>query len=119
MAEGRDLAKWIRCLADSEPGKRRAAAAQLHSAGATLFLSAARDWLKDPEFRELVSPFFANTVGEPDPENIPFSIGIAVQPENFEKIRAANGSPGWPMFRRTRMRWNSSSTGVSMRNSIF
>lgn len=93
MAEGRDLAKWIRCLADSEPGKRRAAAAQLHSAGATLFLSAARDWLKDPEFRELVSPFFANTVGEPDPENIPFSIGIAVQPENFEKIRAANGSP--------------------------
>ena len=26
-------------------------------------------------------------------KTIPFSIGIAVQPENFERIRAANGSP--------------------------
>ncbi len=93
MAEGRDLAEWIRRLADSDPGKRRAAAAQLHSVGATLFLSAAREWLKDPEFRNLVSPVFANATGEPSSENIPFSIGIAVQPENFERIRAANGSP--------------------------
>jgi hypothetical protein len=93
MAEGRDLAEWIRRLADSEPEKRRAAAAQLHSAGATLFLSATREWLNDPEFRNLVSPFFANATGEQGSENIPLSIGIAVQPENFERIRAANGSP--------------------------
>lgn len=92
MVEGRDLAEWIRSLADSDPAKRRAAAAQLHLAGATLFLSAAHEWFKDPEFRELVSPFFANAAGEPSTEN-PFSIGIAVQPENFERIRAANGSP--------------------------
>ncbi len=93
MAEGRDLAEWIRRLADSDPGKRRAAAAQLHSAGATLFLVVAREWLKDPEFRNLVSSVFANATGEPSSETIPFSIGIAVQPENFERIRAANGSP--------------------------
>ncbi|HEY6442364.1 MAG TPA: hypothetical protein VIY66_03380 [Candidatus Acidoferrales bacterium] len=93
MAEGRDLATWIRSLADSDPGKRLAAAAQLHSAGATLFLSAAREWLKDPEFRELVSPFFADATREPGSEDIPFSVGIAVQPESFERIRAANGSP--------------------------
>lgn len=93
MAEGPDLAEWIRSLADSDPGSRRAAAAQLHSAGATLFLCTAREWLKDPELRELVHPFFANPTGEPGWENIPFSIGIAVQPENFERIRTANGSP--------------------------
>lgn len=93
MAEVPDLARWIRSLADSDPRKRRAAAAQLHSAGVTLFLSTAREWLKDPELRELVSPSFANATGEPSSENIPFSIGIAVQPENFERIRAANGSP--------------------------
>ena len=93
MAEGRDLAKWIRSLADSDSGKRLAAAAQLRSAGATLFLSAAREWLKDPEFRELVSSFFANAINESSSANIPFSIGIAVQPESFARIHAANGSP--------------------------
>ncbi len=93
MPEGRDLAEWICRLADSDPGKRRAAAAQLHSAGAALFLSAAREWLKDAEFRELVRPFFTDAAGEPNRENISFSVGIAVQPENFERIRAANGSP--------------------------
>jgi hypothetical protein len=93
MPEGRDLAEWISQLGDSDPEERRAAAAQLHSAGATLFLSAAREWFKDAEFCELVRPFFADTGGEPNPGNILFSIGIAVQPQNFERIRAANGSP--------------------------
>lgn len=93
MAEGSDLNEWIRRLADSDPGKRRTAAAQLHSVGAALLLSAAREWFKQPEFRNLLSPFFANATDEPSSKNIPFSIGIAVQPENFERIRAANGSP--------------------------
>ena len=93
MPEGRDLAEWIRCLADFEPQKRRAAAAQLHLAGTMLFLSATREWFKDAEFCELVRPFFGDAGGEPKPGNIPFSVGIAVQPENFKRIRAANGSP--------------------------
>ena len=93
MPEGSDFAEWIRRLADSDPGKRRAAAAQLHSAGATLFFSAAREWLEDTEFRKLVCPSFAGAAGEPNREDIPFSIGIAVQADNFEKIRVANGSP--------------------------
>ncbi len=93
MAEGRDLAEWINSLADSDPAKRRAATMQLHSAGAALFLSATCEWLKDAEFRELARPFSADAAGEPNSANIPFSIGIAVEPGNFEKIRAANGSP--------------------------
>jgi hypothetical protein len=93
MAEGRDVAEWIRNLADSDPAKRRAAAAHLHLAGAALFLTATREWFKDAEFRELVRPFSMDAAGEPTSENTPFSIGIAVQPENFWQICAANGSP--------------------------
>jgi hypothetical protein len=93
MAEGREVAEWIRSLADSDPAKRRAAATHLHLAGASLFFSASREWFKDLEFRELVGPFSIDAAGKPTPEDSSFSIGIAVQPENFERIRAANGSP--------------------------
>jgi hypothetical protein len=93
MAEGRDVAEWIGNLADSDAAKRRAAATHLHLAGAALFLAATHEWFKDAEFRELVRPFSMDAAGEPTSEDIPFSIGIAVQPENFERIRAANGSP--------------------------
>lgn len=93
MSEGRDLAEWTCRLADSEPQKRSAAAAQLHLAGTALCFSATREWFKNAEFCELVRPFFVDAGGEPKLGNIPFSVGIAVQPENFERIRAANGSP--------------------------
>ena len=92
MAEGHDVGEWIRNLADSDPAERRAAATRLHSVGAALCLSATREWLKDPEFRELVRPFSVDA-GDTSWEKVPFSIGIAVQPEKFEKIRIANGSP--------------------------
>jgi hypothetical protein len=93
MAEGRDVAEWIGNLADSDAAKRRAAATHLHLAGAALFLAATHEWFKDAEFRELVPPFSMDAAGEPTSEDTSFSIGIAVQPENFERIRAANGSP--------------------------
>src|ERR1700747_2962583 len=85
MAEGREVAEWIRNLADSDPAKRRAAATHLHLAGAALFFSASREWFKDAEFRELVRPFLMDAAGEPTSEVTSFSIGIAVQPENFER----------------------------------
>ena len=93
MAEGREVAEWIRNLADSDPAKRRAAATQLHLAGAALLASASRDWFENVEFRELVRPFSMDAARQPTSEDISFSVGIAVQPENFERIRAANGSP--------------------------
>jgi hypothetical protein len=93
MAEGRDVAEWIRNLADSDPVKRRAAATHLHSAGAALFLTATREWFRDADFRELVRPFSMDATSDPTSGDTSFSVGIAVQPENFESIRAANGSP--------------------------
>jgi hypothetical protein len=93
MTEGHEVAEWIRSLADSDPAKRRAAATRLHLAGAGLFFSASREWFKDAEFRELVRAFLMDAANEPTSEVTSFSIGIAVQPENFKRIRAANGSP--------------------------
>ena len=93
MAEGREAAECIRNLADSDPAKRRAAARRLRLAGAASFFSASREWFEDVEFRELVPGFSMAAAGAPTPEDTSFSIGIAVQPENFERIRTANGSP--------------------------
>lgn len=93
MAEGREVADWIRNLADSDLAKRRAAATRLHLAGAALLSSASRKWFKDVEFRELARPFSVYATSELTSEDVSFSVGIAVQPENFERIRAANGSP--------------------------
>ncbi len=93
MAEGRDVAESISRLADSDPAKRRAAARQLYLAAAARCLSATREWFKDAEFCELVRSFSMDATGKSSVENIPFSIGVAVEPENFQKIRIANGSP--------------------------
>jgi hypothetical protein len=80
MSEARDIARWIGRLADPDPAQRTASAARLHHEGASLFSSATSEWMKDPEFRALVRSL------EP-------VVGIAVQPNTFEAIRAANGSP--------------------------
>ncbi|HEY6905057.1 MAG TPA: hypothetical protein VI216_12175 [Candidatus Acidoferrales bacterium] len=93
MAEVRDVAESIGNLADSDPAKRRAAATHLHLAGAALFFTATREWFRDAEFCKLVRPSSMDAAGKLGPENTPFSVGIAVQPENFGKIRVANGSP--------------------------
>jgi hypothetical protein len=80
MSEARDIAGWIGLLADPDPAQRAAAAAQLYQEGTSLLSSATSEWMKHPDFSGLVRP--AGCV-----------VGIAVQPNAFEKIRAANGSP--------------------------
>jgi len=77
------FADWIRGLADPDPGARKVSATRLFRAGGLLLGSAADEWLEDGEFGELAG-------GGPNPK---YTVGIAVQPENFKKIRAANGSP--------------------------
>jgi len=93
MAEGRDVAESISRLADPDATKRRAAARQLYLAGAALCLAATRGWFRDAEFCELVGPPSVDATVKSGPDNIPFSIGVAVRPENFQKIRIANGAP--------------------------
>jgi hypothetical protein len=76
-----DLKKQIEGLASPDLAERDAAAEEIYIAGAILARRAARKWLKDSDFTSLV---------ERDPR---ITVGIAVGPGLFRKIREANGSP--------------------------
>ncbi len=80
MSEPRDIARWIGQLADPDPAQRNAAASLLYREGASLCASATSKWMDDSEFRALV-------------RSAECTVGIAVQPNTFEAIRAAHGSP--------------------------
>jgi hypothetical protein len=86
MAEAHDIAQWIHRLADPDPNARLEAARHLFRAGLDLCQAPLNRWQTDSEFREL-----ARQLLDPGPPGI--TVGIAVQSENFDKIRAANGSP--------------------------
>lgn len=75
-----DIVRCIGQLADRDSAQRAAAAAKLCEAGASLFSSATSEWMKHAAFAALVR--------SPRPV-----VGLAVTPENFDSIRAANGSP--------------------------
>jgi len=66
-------------LSSKNTSAREAAAAELHRLGRALGDAALERWRQSPDFARLL-------VGEP-------TVGIAVEPQTFEGIRAANGSP--------------------------
>jgi hypothetical protein len=71
----------IAALASPVHAERDAAAEEIFVTGAVLARRAARAWMKDADLSSLIGA---------DPS---ITVGIAVFRENFEKIRAANGSP--------------------------
>lgn len=75
------LKRQIEKLASEDHAERDAAAEEIYIAGSILARRAAREWLKNADFTSLVE-------GEPK-----ITVGIAVLPESFRKIREANGSP--------------------------
>jgi tellurite resistance protein TerC len=85
--------EYIHRLADQDPEQRAQVAHDLFSNGKGRTLNWFDGWLKDGDFLALlVQEQFAHSSGK----NISFprlTIGIAVLPETFNKIRAANGSP--------------------------
>jgi hypothetical protein len=81
-------AKWIALLSSPESYERAAGAAGIRLAADTLFHAAAIAWMTNREFRALVCPTYSGAGVESD-----LTVGIAVQPETFERIRAANGAP--------------------------
>jgi hypothetical protein len=87
------FADWIGGLADRNPGARNVAALRLYLAGATLLKPALEEWLKDSELRALVGTSPTNEQDRPNNDKVSYTVGIAVAPDRFEKIRAANGSP--------------------------
>jgi len=93
MSEAAEIAHWIGHLADPDPTERSAAATRLRVEAYSLCLPAIQEWIRDAEFRGLVRHLAEDGRSQPSPEWTPIVVGIAVRPENFERIRAANGSP--------------------------
>jgi hypothetical protein len=85
--------KYIHCLTSEEPRQRAQAAENLFSDGTGRILGWISDLEKDEEFRNLlVQEQFERPYGDGNPQPR-LTVGIAVLPETFDKIRAANGSP--------------------------
>ena len=84
-SESDDLLSLIDGLGVPDPATRECAAAGLFRRGRELGRAAAGRWLADSEFAKhfaLDETQFPRT-----------TVGVAVEPESFEQIRAANGSP--------------------------
>lgn len=80
-------------MADRDPQKRSEAALRLYLAGSGQCTPLLKQWLADTEFRSLILPEGVNAPGGSDFGPASIVVGIAVQPEAFEKIRAANNLP--------------------------
>jgi hypothetical protein len=90
MAPTSDIARAIRQLADPDLAKRAAAARQLRAVALDRCFGQTNDWIRDPEFLRFTT---APAAEGRDWQRVSFVVGIAVQPETFERIHQANGSP--------------------------
>ncbi|MGB8523396.1 MAG: hypothetical protein WCD43_10550 [Candidatus Acidiferrales bacterium] len=93
MTDAVDITRWITQLADRNPQNKAEAALRLYLAGSSLCTPLLKQWLADPEFRALTLPGGPESPGRSDLGPASIVVGIAVQPETFEKIRAANNLP--------------------------
>lgn len=84
-SESAELAALIRGLSSPDLANRQNSAADLFRRGRELARAATTNWLAEPEFA-------TNMIF--DASQFPVTtVGIAVTPETFERIHAANGSP--------------------------
>jgi hypothetical protein len=93
MTDAAGIAQWINDLAGSDARLKSESGMRLYLAGVNLCTPLLSRWVSDPEFRELTLPGAPANVthGRFGPSAI--VVGIAVQPDTFQKIRAANNSP--------------------------
>jgi hypothetical protein len=93
MTDAAGIARWIQDLASSDARVKSESAMRLYLAGVNLSTPLLSRWVSDPEFRELTLP--------EQPANAPHQrakpgdivVGVAVHPDTFRKILAANNSP--------------------------
>jgi tellurite resistance protein TerC len=79
-------------LADNDPADRAWTASRLFAAGQSRALDSLQKWADDKDFREILVWENLETTQPTIPFSIKLTVGVAVLPEMFEKIRAANGS---------------------------
>jgi hypothetical protein len=80
-----EIAPLIRELCDAGAAVRERAGVAIFRRGCELATSATQAWFLDPE---LATCYVRDRAGIPE-----LTVGVAVQPETFEKIRAASGLP--------------------------
>jgi tellurite resistance protein TerC len=80
-------------LADGDPAERTLTAFDLFSAGLARALDSLQEWEEDDELQELMVREKIENVTPVLSTVARLTVGIAVLPETFEKIRAAHGSP--------------------------
>jgi hypothetical protein len=80
-----DLPRLVLALSDPNPAARETAAAEIFARGCEFARSAVQQWLVD---EELARNFLTGSSHEPQE-----TVGLAVEPDNFERIRSAFGSP--------------------------
>ena len=85
MPQPDEMASLIRRLGDAEPGEREKAATEIFQQGVEAAGAATAKWLADVELSGLFVMSESNS-----PET---TVGLAVEQENFSRIRIANGSP--------------------------
>ncbi len=85
--------EYIHGLAHPDPGQRAQVAWDLSRHGAARTLNWFGEWCKDGDFRGLVVQEQFVLPNEPHVYFPRLTIGIAVLPETFDKIRTANSSP--------------------------
>ena len=84
MPPSTEISSLISKLADADAAVRAGAAAEIFQQGVELARAPAARWLADAEFAECI------VRGSDGPQ---ITVGVAVEPTKFERIRAANGSP--------------------------
>jgi hypothetical protein len=93
VTQASQIAGWIHQLADPDPQKRSDSARRLYMEGGNLCTPILKKWIADPEFRLLVLPRSLSCSGASESSQASTVVGIAAQPETFQKIREANDSP--------------------------
>jgi hypothetical protein len=93
VTDSGQIFNWIEDLAHADSRRRAESGLRLYLAGVNLFMPLLTKWIDDLSFRELTLPY--SRLIEEQKKNGPSTIvaGVAVSPEMFEKIYAANGSP--------------------------
>jgi len=93
MTDAVGIARWIQDLADSDERVKIESAMRLYLAGVSLCTPLLSRWVSDQEFRELTLPGKPASEAHARCQPSAIVVGIAVQPETFQKIRTANNSP--------------------------
>src|ERR1700676_5003279 len=93
MAESSDVLRWIRDLANVNPLTRGEGPHGLYLAGLNQCLPVLDQWKTDPEFSGLTKPTPVEKSDHAEAEKPRIIVGVAVNADSFEIIRAANNSP--------------------------